>query len=892
MRKLTDQANPTQPRSGWTFTPGKPAGSPVTFSPSPLVTVGSDPADTIAINQVPAAGASNITVTETQQASFGLVASACQLNSFPDPAAGGGLTQTIATVQRNQDWYCTFRNSQTPANVTIVKDAQPNDPQDFGYSGSFGAFTLDDDSGAGNSATPSQTSFQVSGTGFGSKSVTEATAAGWTLTGADCTGVTGESLVNGTLTFNVVPGANIVCTFTNVKHATVTVVKEANPEGATSFDFDGSGSGISTDFDLVDDGAGAGVGSATFPLNTTQFGQKDITETVPSGWTLSSAGCTGVTPTPITNGVRFTVVAGANITCTFTNTQHATLTVVKEANPEGSTSFDFDATGTGVPADIDLVDDGGGAGVGSQTFNLNASQLGTKTITETVPSGWTLSSADCDSGDTPIANGVSVNVAAGANITCTFTNTKHATLTVVKEANPEGATSFDFDTSGTGMPADIDLVDDGGGAGVGSQTISLNASQLGTKTITETVPSGWTLSTADCDSGDTPITNGVSVNVTAGANITCTFTNTQHATVAYQKVTAPASDPQDFVFTTSGAGLTGDTLDTDGGSATPSSHSNTLTAAQLAGTKTITEALPAGWSLTSVDCTGVAETPVTNGVSFTVVPGADITCTFTNTKHATVTYEKVTDPAGDPADFAFDASGTGMTDATLDTDPGSATPSSHTDTLTAAQLSGTKSIAETLPSGWTLTNVGCTNTTATRTGDSVSFAVEAGDAIVCTFTNVKGASVTYQKVTDPAADQADFVFTTTGTGMVGDTLDTDPASAGTPSFHSESFDAGELAGTKTITEAVPSGWTLTDVSCTNTVATRAGNQVTFAVDPGDAIVCTFTNVKDAKVTYRKVTDPATDIADFAFDATGAGLTDDTLDTDPAAPARPRRIRTR
>ena len=47
----------------------------------------------------------------------------------------------------------------------------------------------------------------------------------------------------------------------------------------------------------------------------------------------------------------------------------------------------------------------------------------------------------------------------------------------------------------------------------------------------------------------------------------------------------------------------------------------------------------------------------------------------------------------------FGVTGSGLTGATLDTDAGSAgTPSSHTDTLTAAQL-GANSITETVPAG-------------------------------------------------------------------------------------------------------------------------------------------------------------------------------------------------
>ena len=319
----------------------------------------------------------------------------------------------------------------------------------------------------------------------------------------------------------------------------------------------------------------------------------------------------------------------------------------------------------------------------------------------------------------------------------------------------------------------------------------------------------------------------------------------------------------------------------------PSTHVGYVECAELAGTKTVAETVPAGWTLTKVVCTNTVETREGDAVSFSVAAGAQIVCTFTNVKDATVRYTKVTDPASDPQDFVFGTTGSGLTGDTLDTDPASAgMPSTHVDTLDASELAGTKTVAETVPAGWTLTTVDCTNTVETREGDAVSFSVAAGAQIVCTFTNVKDATVRYTKVTDPASDPQDFVFGTTGSGLTGDTLDTDPASAGMPSTHVDTLDASELAGTKTVAETVPAGWTLTTVDCTNTVETREGDAVSFSVAAGAQIVCTFTNVKDASVRYTKVTDPASDPQDFVFGTTGSGLTGDTLDTDPASAGMP------
>ena len=97
-------------------------------------------------------------------------------------------------------------------------------------------------------------------------------------------------------------------------------------------------------------------------------------------------------------------------------------------------------------------------------------------------------------------------------------------------------------------------------------------------------------------------------------------------------------------------------------------------------------------------------------------------------------------------------------------------------------------------------------------GDTIArVQADAGDAIVCTFTNVENATVRYTKVTDPAADAQDFVFTTTGSGLTGDTLDTDPGSAGTPNTHIDTLSASQL-GSKDIAETPVSGWTLTNIS--------------------------------------------------------------------------------
>ena len=72
----------------------------------------------------------------------------------------------------------------------------------------------------------------------------------------------------------------------------------------------------------------------------------------------------------------------------------------------------------------------------------------------------------------------------------------------------------------------------------------------------------------------------------------------------------------------------------------------------------MTESVTPGWSLTNLVCTGGgadSSTSVANRVAtLDIDAGETVVCTFTNTKGASLTVVKVTDPASDPQDFDFD----------------------------------------------------------------------------------------------------------------------------------------------------------------------------------------------------------------------------------------------
>lgn len=215
--------------------------------------------------------------------------------------------------------------------VTIIKDAAPDDPQDFfflfGTSG--GSFVLDDD-GVNFNPYPNQTT--LAGLAAGPWTFTENAVNGWDLTAIACVPSTGTTpdIANRNVTVNVTNGASITCRFTNAKQpppgtATLTIIKDAAPDDAQDFHFTVAGPGLS-DFSLDDDPSdGQLPNSITFTGLATGV-PFTVTEDGISGWTVPSLQCipdiigTSTTFTDQLNRTMTVSMApGVHMTCTFQN---------------------------------------------------------------------------------------------------------------------------------------------------------------------------------------------------------------------------------------------------------------------------------------------------------------------------------------------------------------------------------------------------------------------------------------------------------------------------------------------------------------------------------------------------------------------------------------------
>jgi uncharacterized repeat protein (TIGR01451 family) len=374
----------------------------------------------------------------------------------------------------------------------------------------------------------------------------------------------------------------------------------------------------------------SGQSSVTIP-NVNPDGVYTITESGPSGYHFT--GGTGTSCSQVANSVgtaagqmSATVAAGkpaTNATCNFSNTVNTgSLTIIKDATPNDTQDFSF-TTSNLTPSSFILDDDNGVVGADnthSNTQTFNNLVPGSYSVTESATTGWDFSSIDCGNatGVTITGAQVSVNLAAGQNVTCTYSNTKKGHLIVQKTTLPSGdSTTFDITASGSGTIT-------GGGTGTVSDSTDKNYEVTpGTYSVAETAKSGWSKTGDTCQN----------VDVAAGQTVYCLLTNTKLAKLKIVKDAVPDSS-QDFSFTTTGSGLSSFTLDDDN----DNTHSNTQQFTDLnPGSYSVTEGSTTGWDLTNMSCTGTGSGSLSGSTAnITLSAGDDLTCTFTNTQRGSI----------------------------------------------------------------------------------------------------------------------------------------------------------------------------------------------------------------------------------------------------------------
>jgi hypothetical protein len=362
----------------------------------------------------------------------------------------------------------------------------------------------------------------------------------------------------------------------------------------------------------------------------------------------------------------------------------------------------------------------------------------------------------------------------------------------------------------------------------------------GSYTVTETVPSVWSLTGATCVGGPFggggAYANGSAMTLNFGDHVTCTFNNFKtRGTLTVDKITAPVGDPQLFNFTV--AGPVNDSFQLAGATAP---HSTT---GLLPGAYSITEDAVAGWDSGGITCTGGpfgAGGAYVNGGTINVDWGQVISCAFNNTKRGSITVDKVTAPIGDAQSFEFILNG--GPDSIHDVFPLTDAAAPHT---TANLRPGTYTLTETTPAGWDFAGATCVGGPFGAGGSLANggnISLTPGSHITCTVTDVRRSRITVDKVTTPGGDPRIFKFVISGKPNVGKLVRfpfelTDTAAP---------FSVELKPGSYKIVERVAPGWKLTGATCVGGPF-GGGNPyikgTKFTLNPTEQVTCTFSNMK-------------------------------------------------
>ena len=603
-------------------------------------------------------------------------------------------------------------------------------------------------------------------------------------------------------------GDAVACTFTNTpKPATVAIQKTT--VGAVGGPFNFTVSNVS--------GAAPGgitttsVGTATpaVPITNTVSAYNTavtITETAVANFTNTAGSCTDANSAVTLNPASFgtwsagqiviqpaNVLAGAQITCSFTNTVNtntiATVALQKTTLGAAGGPFTFTATNlANVPAAIttSTVSTPYPSILAPISVNANNTPV---VITETLATNFTVNSASCiDNNSAASGNPATIpvtlsgasnnvltipatNIKSKAQIVCTYSNIANPAIpTVAIQKITTGIVGGPFSFSATnltGTPSNISTVTAGTAAPATTIPITVTTT-VNPVTLTEAANVSFNISTGTCTDTNSAVTlNPASFGSLAGsvitvpflnlkpfAKIVCTFTNApKPATISVQKTTIGSfGGPFTFSATNTATQPLAITTTTAG---TPAPAAPTAITISAVNTQVqITEAVNASYTTTSATCTDVNAAFTLNPANFgglvgnvltvlpaNVRPAAQINCIFTNTAiPATVIVQKTTTgSAGGPFTFAsYNISAAPAPITTL----AAATPTPAAPApATVTALNSVVEISEGSSGTFTFTSASCIDTNFAVSGNpSTAFGTISGLLLTINAANVLPAA--------------------------------------------------------------------------------------------------------------------------------------------------------
>jgi len=691
----------------------------------------------------------------------------------------------IVSVTLGQNIVCTVTNTAQSAALTLIKHVA---------NGTTGATHVAAD-WALSASGPSQVSGVTSGTKsivkVGDYALSESGPAGYTSSAWDCG--TAE-LTDGVVTVGV--GQEITCEITNTaQDASLTLVKTVDngQTGATA---------VASDWALSASGPTAVSGVSSGTKSTVKVGSYSLTESGPAGYTASAWNCGDVT----VSDSLIAISVGQHVTCTVHNTAQASSVTLDKTVNNGTTGATFMASDWTLSAS-------GPTSVSNVVPGTKSTvQVGTYTLSESGPAGYTAAAWDC--GSTEVVAG-KITVALGQDVSCTVTNTAVAptlTLNKVVDNGQTGAThtASEWKLSAAG-PTTISQVTSG----------TKTTIQVGTYSLGEIGPDGYTASTWDC--GDVTVRDG-RVQVAVGQDISCTVTNKANpSSLTLNKIVVNGETGATHVSTDW-------TLSASGPTTMDSVLSGTKTTVKV-GSYTLSERGASGYESSVWDC---GSATVTAGV-VDVAVGQDVSCTVTNTAKAPLlTLRNIVDNGTSGAthvatDWALSASGATSIDGVT------------SGTVTQVKI-GTYALSEAGPAGYTASTWDCGEAVVV---DGV-VTIALGDDVTCTIINTAIApTLTLNKVVDNGETgatytEADWSLSASGpTNIAGVTSGTKLT---------------VMVGTYSLSESGPAGYTASAWDCGDVKVIDNTVQVAVGQDVSCAVINTAT---PATWTVSKTSDPAT-----------------------------------
>ncbi|MFN3982614.1 MAG: hypothetical protein ACK4SA_19735, partial [Caldilinea sp.] len=278
------------------------------------------------------------------------------------------------------------------------------------------------------------------------------------------------------------------------------------------------------------------------------------------------------------------------------------------------------------------------------------------------------------------------------------------------------------------------------------------------------------------------------------------------------------------------------------------------------GTYTITESAETGTNLADFDTTAlcvqrndgatVAGPVAATSLSFTVRPGDDIICTFTNRYNkGTLEIRKVVDVPS--SEWNLIASGSTPFSQTVIGNGTTGTRTVLTGSYTISEIGvGTTNLAD-YNTTWACTIYDAQSAfTTVGNGATTSVMVSPNKNTVCTFANTRRTGqIVISKLTEGGDDA--FDFTGPGGGLAPSFQITTSGGSGQTTFNSVP------TGVYTVSEgALPAGWDFASLICSDPSNNTAINGVTATLNVGDGetVICTYTNVRRGSLSVTKIVD--------------------------------------